>query len=51
MSQFRIEQQAKYVKRMKELFGDVQNVPMFIGTTDEKFFAKQQKEKDSKNGR
>ena len=51
MSQFRIEQQAKYVKRMKELFGDVQNVPMFIGTTDEKFFAKQEKKKGNRDGR
>ena len=48
MNQFRIRQQANYVKRMKKLFGDVQNVPMFIGTTDEKFFEKQEQKKESK---
>lgn len=39
------EQQAEYVKRMKEIFGEVQNVPMFLGTTDEKFFAKHENKK------
>jgi hypothetical protein len=40
------EQQANYVKRIKKIFGDVQSVPMFIGTTDEKFFAQYEKKKD-----